>query len=201
MIRRTARRRSLLPALVAAAALVMAGCDSGKDASVPQGGGFELVTPGGKYTFSYPAADRRELGAIAGPAVTGDARISVADYPDKIIVLNFWGSWCGPCRAESPYLAAASKDLASKGVQFIGINVQESDRSNGADFDAVRGTPYPSIYDRQMQILASIRGFPINAIPSTVVLDRQHRVAYINLREFRSPAELISAVSTIAAEK
>ncbi|WP_353649157.1 TlpA disulfide reductase family protein [Nakamurella sp. A5-74] len=189
---------------VAAALLALAcslsACSSGTDVSVPQGGGFELVSPGGLSEFDYPAAQRKPLGEISGPTLTGDGRVSVADYPDKVVVLNFWGSWCTACRAEAPLLAAAARELASDGVQFVGVNVRESDRQNGADYDSVRGTPYPSIYDKQVQVLASIPGFPITGIPSTIVLDRQHRVAHVWIRAFASPSELQSVVKIVAAE-
>ena len=199
-MRSSTRNRPVLAAVLAAL-LALSACTAGSDASIPQGGGFELVTPGGKTEFSYPVDDRKPLGEISGPALTGDGRVSVADYPDTVVVLNFWGSWCGPCRAESPYLATAATDLKPKGVQFVGINSKEGNREDGADFDAVRGTPYPSIYDQQLRVLASIPGFPINAIPSTVVLDRQHRVAHLWLVPFDSPADLVAVVSAIAAEK
>ncbi|MEJ7650605.1 MAG: TlpA disulfide reductase family protein [Nakamurella sp.] len=200
MMNRLVRSSPLLAAL-AAAVLALAACTGeASQVSAPQGGGFELVTPGGKTTFDYPVADRKSLGEISGPALTGDGRISVADYPNTVVVLNFWGSWCGPCRAEAPLLASAATTLKSDGVQFLGINSRETDRENGADFDAVRATPYPSIYDQQLRVLASIRGYPINAIPSTIVLDRQHRVAWITISPIANPADLTDAVRKIAAE-
>lgn len=192
--------RALLAAVLVAA-LGVTSCTSGSDVSVPQGGGFELVSPGGQFTFSYPVADRKPLGEISGPAVSGDGRVAVSDYPDQVVVLNFWGSWCGPCRAEAPFLAAAATELKSQGVQFVGINVKEGNRQDGADFDALRGTPYPSIYDQQMRVLASIPGYPVSGIPSTVVLDRQHRVAYVSLLDWKSPAALVDVVSAVVAEK
>lgn len=194
-------RRVAVSAMLLAAGLALSGCTGGAtNVSAPQGGGFELVTPGGKTTFEYPAADRKTLGEISGPALTGDGRLSVADYPDTVVVLNFWGSWCGPCRAEAPLLSSAAVTLESQGVQFLGINVRESNRQDGADFDAVRGTPYPSIYDQQARVLASIPGFPVNSVPSTIVLDRQHRVAYITILAIDSPAALVDVVGKIAAE-
>jgi thiol-disulfide isomerase/thioredoxin len=185
--------------LLVLGALLLAGCTSGNDASAPQGGGFQLVTPGGKTEFDYPAADRKPLGEISGPAVTGDKRVAISDYPNDVIVLNFWGSWCAPCRAEADSLATAATDLQSKRVQFVGINVKDS-KSSAADFEAARSTPYPSIFDQGQRTMLSIRGFPVNAIPSTIVLDRQHRVAHIWLQDFKSPAPLVDVVSRIAAE-
>jgi len=196
----TGRRASRLVTALLVALLATAGCTSGRDASAPQGGGFQLVTPGGKTEFDYPEADRKPLGEIAGPAVTGDRRISLADYPDTVIVLNFWGAWCAPCRAESDDLATAFQDVRAKGVQFVGINVKEPSRSDAADFEASRQIPYPSIFDQQLRTLLSIRGYPVNSIPSTIVLDRQHRVAHVWLTELRSPAPLVDVAGRVAAE-
>jgi len=190
--------RHLMALLLVAS--VLAGCASGNDASAPQGGSFELVTPGGKTEFEYLVGDRQPLGEIAGPAVVGDRRISLDDYPDTVIVLNFWGAWCAPCRAEAPYLATAFNDVRAKGVQFVGINVKEQNRSDAVDFEESRKIPYPSIFDQQMRTLLSIRGFPINAIPATIVLDRQHRVAHVWLFPFTSPAALVDVTTRVAAE-
>lgn len=191
-------RRLVVTLLVAV--LALAGCSSGNDASAPQGGAFELVTPGGNTEFDYPVADRTLLGIISGPAVTGDTRISLADYPNTVVVLNFWGAWCAPCRAEADDLATAFNAVKTKGVQFIGINVKEASKSAAADFEAARKIPYPSIFDQQMRTILSIRGFPVNAIPSTIVLDRQHRVAHIWLTELSSPAPLVDVAGRVAAE-
>lgn len=200
MTGRCRRRRSMVLLLAIISVLTLAGCSSGTDASAPQGGAFELVTPGGRTEFDYPVADRKPLGEIAGPAITGDQRVSLTDYPDTVVVLNFWGAWCPPCRAEADDLMTAFADTKAKGVQFVGINVKEQNRSDAVDFEESRKIPYPSIFDQQMRTLLSIRGFPINAIPSTIVLDRQHRVAHVWLFPFTSPAALVDVTTRVAAE-
>lgn len=186
-------------ALLLALTLLLTACTSGTNTTVAQGGVFELVTPGGKQEFSYPAAERKPLNEIAGPAIDDKGRISINDFAGQVIVLNFWGSWCAPCRAEAPHLATAARDLAGKKVQFIGINVRDN-KQDAADFDAARKTPYRSIHDFEMRTLLSIRGFPVNSIPSTVVLDKQHRVAHVWLTDFSSPAPLVSVASALADE-
>lgn len=198
--RRTGRRSGAIGAVLVVLALLVAGCSSGGDASAPQGGTFELVTPGGLFEFDYPVADRRPLGEIAGPRVDGNGRVSIDDFPDQVIVLNFWGSWCAPCRAEADDLAVAAELLQDKGVQFIGINVKEKNPTDGADFESARATPYPSIADQQARTLLSIRGFPVNAVPATIILDGQHRVAHLWLVDFDSPQSLVAEATRIAAE-
>ncbi|MDQ6658447.1 MAG: TlpA family protein disulfide reductase [Actinomycetota bacterium] len=187
-------------AMLLLACVGLAGCTSGSDAVAAQGGAFQLVTPGGKVEFDYPVADRKPLSAISGPSVIGSKRISLADYPKKVVVLNFWGAWCAPCRAETDDLVTAADDLKAKGVQFIGVNVQEKTQSDAQDFVASHQVPYPSIFDQQMRTMLSIRGYPVASIPSTIVLDRQHRVAHIWLVELKSPAPLVDVASRIAAE-
>lgn len=193
------RTPAALLAMLLLACVALAGCTSGSDAVAAQGGAFQLVTPGGKVEFDYPMADRKPLSAISGPAVIGNKRISLTDYPNTVIVLNFWGAWCPPCRAETDDLVTAADALKAKGVQFVGVNVREPNLSVAQDFVASHKVPYPSIFDQQMRTLLSIRGFPTN-IPYTIVLDRQHRVAHIWLMELTSPAPLVDVASRIAAE-
>jgi thiol-disulfide isomerase/thioredoxin len=194
--RRSAGRLAALLVCLA----VLAGCSTGDDAAV-YGGSFTFVSPGGKTDISYPVADRGTVGNLSGPDLTGDGTLSLADYAGKVVVINFWGSWCPPCRAEQPGLNLASEKLADQGVQFLGIDLEKGlPRSSGQDYHRSFQVPYPSIYDPTMRTILSLRGYPAASIPSTIVLDRQHRVAQIWLTSV-SMDELQSVVSDIAAEK
>lgn len=191
------RLRSVLLTLIAA--LVLAGCGSTRVAGGFEGGSFVLVSPGGKLEFEYPIAERQSIGDFSGTSVTDkNATITLSDYPDTVLVINFWGSWCGPCRAEAPDLEAAAELSRDRKVQFIGINVQDT-RENAADFMAAKSVSFPSIFDPTMRSLLSMQGYPANWIPSTIVLDRQHRVAHIFGGRV-SVATLDPVIASVAAE-
>ena len=194
---RTVVRRAGLTAGVGL--LLLAGaCSTGDDAAV-FGGTFTFVSPDGARDLAYPPEERGTVGNLSGTDVTDESRtVSLDDYAGEVVVLNFWGSWCSPCRAEADDLNAASDDLAADGVRFLGLNVRDT-RSGAADFAAGKQTPYPSIYDPGMTTLLSLRGFPTGSIPSTIVLDEEHRVARIWLGAV-SAADLVPAVREIAAE-
>ncbi len=189
-------RRAWLGLLLVLAGLAAAGCTSGNDANVP-GGSFTFTSPGGKQEYSYPPADRRPLGQISGPDLTGSKTVSVSDYPGKIVVINFWGSWCAPCRDEASGLQSAWTALEPKGVQFVGIDLKDP-QGDGAAFNASKQITYPSIFDFGLRTLLSIRGYPVS-IPSTIVLDKQHRVAQIWLHPI-NPGDLRDAVTPLLAE-
>ena len=197
------KRAVLAAALVALGVIAIAGlaaCSTGNDAAV-YGGSFTFVSPGGQTEFSYPVDQRGTVGDLSGPDLANkDATVALSDYAGKVVVVNFWGSWCGPCRAESDELNTAAAALAGQGVQFLGVNVKDT-RDAGADFLNSKQVGYPSIFDPSMRTLLSIRGYPSGSIPSTIVIDRQGRVAHVWLEEISNPDQLISTVSQIAAEQ
>jgi thiol-disulfide isomerase/thioredoxin len=167
--------------LVLAAAVLLAGCATGPDA-VARGGTFEFVSPGGKTDIFYdPPASRGTVGELSGDSLTqpGTA-VSLAQYPNQVIVLNVWGSWCGPCRSEAAELVRVATATAGQGAQFLGIDVRDS-RQAGADFARDFGLTYPSIFDPPGRTLFALKGIPRSVVPLTIVLDRHHRVAAVFL--------------------
>ena len=105
---------------------------------------------------------------------------------------------CGPCRTEAVDLQFVAEETAADGVSVLGVDVRD-DRSAAADFLRDRGITYDSVFDPPGRTLQVLRGYPRNTVPSTIVLDRQHRVAAVYLTAIRV-SELIPLVQRLAAE-
>ncbi|MCG7595149.1 TlpA family protein disulfide reductase [Mycobacterium sp. PSTR-4-N] len=184
------------------AAVVLAGCSTGSDA-VAQGGSFEFVAPGGKTDIFYdPPAERGTPGPVSGPDLMDTGKtLSLSDFTGKVVVLNVWGQWCGPCRTEITQLEQVYRATKDRGVAFLGIDVRDNNIDAARDFIVDRGVTFPSIYDPAMRTLIAFGGrYPTTVIPSTVVLDRRHRVAAVFLRELLA-TDLQPVVERLADEK
>jgi thiol-disulfide isomerase/thioredoxin len=187
--------------IASTAVAVLAGCSTGDDA-VAQGGTFEFVAPGGKTDIFYdPPESRGRPGPLAGPDLIDPNKTrSLDDFAGKVVVINVWGQWCGPCRSEVGQLEKVYEATRAKGVAFLGIDVRDSNVDAPRDFVIDRKVSYPSIYDPPMRTMIAFGGkYPTTVIPSTVVLDRDHRVAAVFLRELLAE-DLQPVVDRLAAE-
>ena len=185
-------------AVVVASALLAAGC-SGRDA-VAQGGAFDFVSPGGKVDILYdPPASRGTIGDLTGPDLVNGHPIHVSDYSQRIVVINVWGSWCAPCRTETPELEKVFTATQQLGVQFLGIDVRDA-RQAAQDFVIDRRVTYPSIFDPSMRSLIVLGSYyPTSVVPTTAVLDRRHRVAAVFLRALLA-TDLTPLIRRLAGE-
>src|SRR4029079_9395909 len=128
---------------------------------------------------------RHRPGPVSGPNLMDPAKIlSLDDFDGKVVVLNVWGQWCGPCRTEIAELQTVYDATRNSGVAFLGIDVRDNNRDAAGDFIKDRKITFPPIYDHALSNTLAFGGkYPTTVIPSTVVLDRQHRVAAVFLRE------------------
>lgn len=165
--------RSLLVAL-ACAAVLAAGC-AGPDGASAGAGGQRYVAGSGEVQAVRPA-EREPAPTLTGDTLTG-RHVSTATYRGKVVVINFWASWCAPCRSEAPALRGVARRTRSDGVRFLGVNFKD-ERTNAKVFVDEFQLPYPSIYDQPGETALAFRGeLPPAAVPSTIVVDRAGRVA------------------------
>jgi cytochrome c biogenesis protein CcmG/thiol:disulfide interchange protein DsbE len=99
--------------------------------------------------------------------------IRLSDFGGKIVVLNFWATWCPPCRREVPALIAFQKEYADKGVQVVGVSMDKQGATEGASFAKKMGINYPIVLGDQK--LSDAYG-GIEGIPTTFIIDRRGAV-------------------------
>jgi peroxiredoxin len=110
------------------------------------------------------------LAARSGPSV------SLAQYRGQVVMLNFWASWCGPCRQEMPLLESIYKKYNRLGFTLIGVNVEPD--SNAAN-DWLKQTPvsFPILYDKDSKVS---KMYDVAGMPSTVIIDRTGKVRVLH---------------------
>jgi thiol-disulfide isomerase/thioredoxin len=192
------RRVPVVFAGVAAGALVLAGCGSTDTGSSADNTNFVQGT--GEIT-KIPEGKRKPAPDISGKTVDGK-KISLSDYKNKIVVLNVWGSWCAPCRAEAPHLAKVAEQTKDEGVQFIGINTRDHSQTNPQAFERRYDIHYPSFFDPDGRLILKFpsNSLSLQAIPSTVILDRDHKIAVRALTAL-DEEQLHKALKPLIAEK
>lgn len=183
--RRTVVTATAVVAVLLAGALAVTLLTSGK-------GNASSGTTVSDGVVEYQAGHQPLAPDVTGTSLTGST-IKLSSYRGKIVVLNFWGSWCSPCRGEGPTLAALDKQYQSKGVAFLGDDVGDTP-ANALAFTRSVHITYPSIDDNGYLVVAdfSQAGVPVSDTPTTVVIDKTGHVVGMILG-----AALYSQVTTL----
>ena len=197
-------RTALLAVGTVLAGLVLSACGAGDgtDASGGSSGGSGTrFVPGTGCIDKVAEADRKPLPDLSGPTVDGK-EIDLADYKGKVVVINVWGSWCTPCRAEMPHLVKIANETEADGVRFVGINSRDPNKAPAVKFEKEFGVPYPSLYDPTGRLMLRFPKGSLNprAIPSTVFVDRDGRIAARALKPL-GEEELRKTLDPLIAEK
>ncbi|MQA05933.1 MAG: redoxin domain-containing protein [Streptosporangiales bacterium] len=195
----TVSPRRALAAGVCAALFVVAGCTGASGTPTPTSNSENQRYISGTGELQVVAKrDRKPAPTLRGETLDGK-QLSTASYRGKVVVLNFWASWCAPCRAEAPALQAVSAKTEADGVQFIGINFKDT-RANALAFEREFDVGYPSLYDPPGETALAFRGqLPPAAVPSTIVIDRTGRVAARIIGQ-TTYTRLLRVVRRVAAE-
>lgn len=180
------RRRVGLTGALAATALAATGCFGGANAT-------DAFAVNGLVA---PAAQRHVTPHLAGTTLTGQ-HLDTSAWRGHVIVVNVWGSWCAPCRAEAPELARVAAKTAPEGVRFLGIDVRD-DRASAIGFEAQFHIRYPSLFDPASSQLLRFKSLVGPAVPFTYVIDRQGRVAarFVGRTSYEPLYETVELVRT-----
>jgi thiol-disulfide isomerase/thioredoxin len=141
--------------------------------------------------------ERQAAPELSGTTLDGEP-LAVADLRGDVVVLNFWASWCAPCRAEAPTLNEAAARTADQGVRFVGVNVKD-EKGPAQAFERTQSVGYPSLHDQPGRLLLQFRRVVPQTPPTTLVLDREGRIAAFFAGEVRL-SELLDPLEQIAAE-
>jgi thiol-disulfide isomerase/thioredoxin len=139
---------------------------------------------------------RPQVADVTGELLAGGT-YDLANDRGKVVVVNFWGSWCAPCRAEADDLERTYQATKAKDVTFLGVNTRD-DRDSAKAFERGYQVTYASVFDVRGEVGLKF-DVTQNAIPSTLVLDRQGRIAAA-IRRATTIDELQPLVEKIAAE-
>jgi thiol-disulfide isomerase/thioredoxin len=154
--------------LVASALLLIAlisGCNSTGGGGIGVARGFNAV--------SFPSGQRKAAPSFGGATLRSGSFSSVS-LRETVAVVNFWGTWCGPCRREQPFLQKLFRELAGRGVAFVGVNARRDQRAAALAYLDEFHVTYPSVYNPDSSIAFRFR---VRFMPATFVIDRQGRIA------------------------
>ena len=181
-----------------AVALILSGCAAAPDCDRIPG-----VRAG---VCPLPVADRQPAPDVTLPVLQTDAALaagvtalSLADLQGRVVIVNFWASWCGPCRIEQPDLNQVHDLLPDAEVVLVGVNIEDTEANalaHLAEFDVA----YLSLFDPVNELAGRFQGIGARTIPTTMFLDTEGRVAarLLGLTDTREIVALASRVTTAA---
>ena len=164
--------RSRAAALALAAGLLASACTGGGSDTTS---GTQRFVAGDGVVHFVSATSRKPGPALSGTLLDGTP-FDATSLGSGPVVVNIWGSWCAPCKAEQPELERVHRETRSRGVAFLGINIRDSGRVAPTRHVEEYDVTYPSLYDPSGRLLPRFKIAP-KTIPSTYVLDSSRRIA------------------------
>lgn len=164
------------------------------------GGSGPKNKDGSGTAVAFPVGKRKPFPMLSGTTLDG-AKLDLSSFKGKVLVVNLWGSWCGPCQSEAPYLEHANEAFKDKGVQFVGINTRDNPPQARA-FVKDKQVSYPNLLDGDDEtLLSKLVGITsLQNVPSTIVVDQDGKIAWRALRAV-SYDDVAGALGTVLAGK
>jgi thiol-disulfide isomerase/thioredoxin len=189
-------RRLAAAALAAVAALALPACTGQATDTAPDSPQLQVIDTDGNGLL--PIAGRQPAPVLKGETLEGEP-LDLADLQGQVVVLNFWASWCAPCRAEAGNLIAVAEQTRADGVAFVGVNVKD-DADAAIAFERKQGVTYPSLHDQPGVLLTRFRGIVPQVPPTTLLIDREGRIAGRFIGGV-TETELLGPVQVLAGER
>ncbi len=180
------------------AVTALTACTGGKDA-VDQSAsdGFRYSQANTKGTLIAPDK-RKDAGAVSGELISGGS-YALAQDKGKVVVLNYFASWCPPCQSETPQFDSVYRARKSAGVSFIGLDVKDPSKSASQAWLENKQVSFPVVFDEPAKTALQLGNVPISGLPDTVVIDKQGRVAAVYVGA-TLPKDLTDALDQLAKE-
>ncbi|GAA2013703.1 hypothetical protein GCM10009839_05660 [Catenulispora yoronensis] len=164
------------------------------------GGSGPKNKDGDGTAVAFSVGQRKAFPMLSGKTLDGP-QLDMNTFKGKVIVVNIWGAWCPPCQREAPYLEHVYEAYKDKGVQVVGIDTRDNVPQARA-FAADKQLSYPNLVDGDDgALLSQLVGITsLQNVPSTIVIDRQGKIAWRALREI-TYTEVAAELDALAAEK
>ena len=190
--------RAAVLATALSAVLGLSACSGGKNAVDQSAGNQFRYVQANKKGSVIEAAQRKQAGPVTGTLLAG-GNYRLSDDRGKVVVLNYFASWCPPCQTETPQFDSIYRERKSSGVQFVGMDVKDPSKSAAQSWIKDKGVTFPVVYDEAAKSAIQLGDVPMAALPSTVVIDKQGRVAAVYVGAVL-PADLNPALDQLVRE-
>ena len=173
--------RKAAAAYMAAAVLgvVFAGCSGGTDAVDQSAGGqFRYVQATAKGSL-IAVKDRKKAGDVVAELLSGSGKYSLSSDAGKVVVMNYFASWCPPCQTETPQFDAVYRERKGSDIAFLGVDAKDSPKGKAQSWVQDKGITFPVIYDPNAKSALQLGNVPIVTLPATVLIDKLGRVAAV----------------------